>query len=186
MPVMDLQPIHPGHRRRRAASLLLGTLVALLVPAVAGAPAASAHDRLTAATPADGASVATAPAEVALRFSGVVQELGARVVVTGPDGTAVGDGEPRVVDTTLTQPLAADLPAGTYTVGWRVTSGDGHPISGTTSFTVATGQAPAPVQEASATGPAASSSSGVWIGVGAGAVLLAALAVAARQLRGRP
>ncbi|MGY1773249.1 copper resistance CopC family protein [Blastococcus sp. SYSU D00813] len=182
---MDLQPTHPGHRRRRATALLLGTLGALVVLAVAGAPAASAHDQLSAATPADGASVATAPAEVALRFSGVVQELGARVAVTGPGGTAVGDGEPRVVDTTLTQPLAPGLPAGTYTVEWRVTSADGHPIAGTTSFTVTSGGAPAPVQEASSTEPAGSSSSGVWIGVGAGAVLLVALAVAARQLRRR-
>lgn len=184
MPAMDAQRHGPSRALSRAATGLAGAL-AVLVLWLASMPAAAAHDALTAATPADGASVATAPAEVALEFSGVVQELGAQVVVTGPDGTAVGDGEPQVVDTTLTQPLAPDLPAGTYAVDWRVTSPDGHPISGTTSFTVTTGEAAAPVREASSSAPAGSSSSGTWIGIGAGVVLLAAVAVAARQLRRR-
>ena len=152
-----------------------------------GMPTASAHDELVAATPVDGASVTTAPADVELQSSGVVQELGAQVAVTGPDGTVVGRGRPQVVDSVLTQPLSPDLPAGTYTVAWRVTSADGHPISGTTSFTVGAGTvtgATAPVSEAAAARPADSSSGG-WIGIGAGAVLLLALVGAARQLRGR-
>ncbi|WP_409330434.1 copper resistance CopC family protein [Trujillonella humicola] len=183
---MDHQRNDLARRLRRRAGLLLGAVATLLALALAGAPAAAAHDELTAAAPADGASVTTAPAEVALEFSGVVQELGAQVVVTGPDGTPVGRGEPRVVDRTLTQPLADRLPGGTYAVRWRVTSADGHPVSGTTTFTVTTGEAPAPVQEASAAAPAGSSStSGPWLGIGAGAVLLVALGVAVRQLRGR-
>src|SRR5439155_17299399 len=43
--------------------------------------------------------------------------------------------------TTLTQPLG-DLRAGRYTLAYRVTSTDGHPVSGKTSFTV-TGASPA-------------------------------------------
>ena len=53
--------------------------------------------------------------------------------------------------TTVTQPLAGGLPAGAYTVEWRVTSADGHPLSGTFGFTVAQGAATQPA--AGAAGP---------------------------------
>jgi hypothetical protein len=33
-----------------------------------------------------------------------------------------------------TTPLAANAPAGNYTVAWRVTSADGHPVTGTLHF----------------------------------------------------
>ena len=190
MPVMSRRPAAHVAPLRRSLSVLALAVVASVALLGIGVPAASAHDALTAATPADGAAVETAPADVVLEFSGVVQELGARVEVTGPDGTAVSTGDPEVVDRTLTQALSPDLPAGTYTADWRVTSADGHPISGTTSFTVTTGDPAAgsapPVREASSTEPADESSSGLWIGIGAGAVLLVALGVGARQLRGRP
>ena len=58
-------------------------------------------------------------------------------------------GEPRLVDNTVTQALQPGSPAGRYVVEWRVTSADGHPISGTFSFTAAapgTGE-PVPVPE---------------------------------------
>ncbi|MGY1741105.1 MULTISPECIES: copper resistance CopC family protein [unclassified Blastococcus] len=181
---MDLQRHARPHRGRRGVAALLTGLAATGLLLLTGTAPASAHDALVAATPADGGAVPTAPAAVTLQFSGVVQELGAEVVVTGPDGAAVGRGEPQVVDATLTQPLAPGLPAGTYSVAWRVTSADGHPVSGSTAFTV-TGGTTGPVQEASAARPAGSSSSGAWIAVGAGAVLLVALLVAARSLRRR-
>ena len=151
-----------------------------------GVPAASAHDALVAATPADGATAAAAPTEIALEFSGVVQELGAEAAVTGPQGGAVAQGAAEVAGTTLAQPLAPGLAAGTYSVAWRVTSADGHPLSGTTTFTVTGGAAaaPGPVQEASATQPAGSSS-GLAVGIGAAVVLVLAVALAARQLRVR-
>src|SRR5699024_10824890 len=36
----------------------------------------------------------------------------------------------------VSHPLADDLPAGEYSVDWRVVSADGHPISGEFTFTV--------------------------------------------------
>ncbi len=172
--------------RRVLAALALSLAACALLLGV-GTPAASAHDALVAATPADGSTLPAAPGELALEFSGVVQELGAQVAVTGPGGDAVAQGPAEVVGSTLTQPLDADLAAGTYAVAWRVTSADGHPISGTTTFTVAGDAAAAagPVQEASAAAPAGSSSSGPAIGIGAAVVLVVAVALAARQLRGR-
>ncbi|SEP17849.1 hypothetical protein SAMN05660991_03741 [Trujillonella endophytica] len=172
---------------RRTLGMLALAVAGSLVLLGAGMPVASAHDALVATTPADGASVPAAPTEVSLGFTGAVQELGAEVVVTGPDGAAATDGDARVDGATVTRPLAPGLSGGTYSVAWRVTSADGHPISGTTTFTVAGGTAttPGPVQEASAARPAGSSSSGPAIAIGAAVVLVLALLLAARQLRSR-
>ena len=190
MPGMDLRQNRTAGALQRVLAALLAAGAASVLLVFAGMPAASAHDQLLAATPADGTSVADAPASVQLRFSRPLPELGAQVVVHGPDGAVASEGAVQVERTLVTQPLAPDLPAGTYTVDWRVTSSDGHPISGTATFTVTEGAAaptPAPVSEAAAAQPAdsSSSSSGLWIGVGAGVVLLVAIAVAARQLRRR-
>lgn len=116
---------------------LLATLLAMLLLVPLGT--ASAHDQLTGTEPADGATLEQAPEELVLTFSGEIAQVGAQVLVTGPDGEPVGDGEPRVAGTELTQALAADLPAGAYQVTWRVTSQDGHPISGTFGFEATAG-----------------------------------------------
>src|SRR5690606_20404665 len=71
--------------------------------------------------------------------SGEVGELGTQVAVTGPDGESVVDGEPVVDGTEVEQALTDDLAAGSYDVVWRVTSQDGHPISGELGFTVEAG-----------------------------------------------
>ncbi|MGX5656037.1 copper resistance CopC family protein [Geodermatophilus nigrescens] len=178
-------------RRVRAgvAAVLVGTAALLGIDM----PAASAHDALVSATPADGASLGVAPAAVELRFSGDVQELGAELVVTGPDGARVGDGVPSVSGPTVSLPLPGDLPAGTYAATWRVASADGHPIGGTTTFTVTgaatpDGTAAAPgtaAQGPAAARPAGSGSSTPWLAGGAAAVLVGAAALAAVQLRRR-
>ena len=58
-------------------------------------------------------------------------------------------GPVEVHDAVVTQPVAAGAPAGEYTVRWRVTSADGHPITGSFRFTATasgggTGPASAP------------------------------------------
>nr|WP_247602115.1 copper resistance CopC family protein [Cellulomonas denverensis] len=90
---------------------------------------------MVSSDPADGSTVATAPEQITLVFNEPAQELGSELVVTAPDGRAVGDGPVQLADTSVIQPLTGDLPAGTYTVSWRVTSADGHPIDGTLTFT---------------------------------------------------
>lgn len=108
-------------------------LLALLVP-ITAAPAALAHDVLATSDPADGDVLATTPDKVTLVFSGEVRTLGTKIVVKGPDGE-VQEGEPSVDRYVVTQALKPGSPAGSYTITWRVTSSDGHPISGTISFT---------------------------------------------------
>jgi methionine-rich copper-binding protein CopC len=168
---------------RAAAAAALGSALLL-----SGAPAAAAHDELTATSPADGATVA-APTQVSLTFSEAVLRVGDRVVVTGPDGDAT-DGALAVDGAVLTQPLRAGLPAGTYTVTWRAASDDGHPVSGRFTFTVRAGgaAAPAPTGTASAAPSPAAAAPAVDhtardVGIGAFAVLVVALVLAVRRRR---
>ncbi|MBR7742908.1 copper resistance protein CopC [Phycicoccus sp. BSK3Z-2] len=110
-------------------------LVASFLPALAAPrPAAlPAHAQLLGSSPQDGASVDTAD-EVVLSFNEEVGEDFLQVVVEGPDGDEA-DGAARVDGRDVVQPLAADLPAGEHTVTYRVVSVDGHPVSGSVTFT---------------------------------------------------
>jgi copper resistance protein C len=79
--------------------------------------------------------------------------------VTGPGGNIV-DGAPKVVDNQLRQALQPGSEAGAYTVLWRVTSADGHPISGRFTFTATAGSAaPAPAASGEATAPTSEATS---------------------------
>lgn len=130
-----LDPVHTSPRRSprvlRAAVLAVALVPAAL--AVAALPA-QAHDTLVDSDPADGTVVATAPERITLTFNEAVLELGTSVAVTGPGGERVDEGDASVADAVVTQALAADRPAGEYTVQWRATSSDGHPITGELAF----------------------------------------------------
>jgi copper resistance protein C len=119
----------------RRAAATLGTALLGLLMLVWSAPGASAHNSLISTDPADGSTVATAPEQITLVFNEPGQALGSEIVVTAPDGTVVSDGAVQLVDASVTQALTGDLPAGAYSVTWRVTSADGHPIDGTFTFT---------------------------------------------------
>lgn len=140
---------------RRAAVVVLAAALALL----AGTAPAWAHTALESSTPADGASVAQAPREIALTFTEDVPADGATVTVTGPDradrvaGPVTGDGG------TLTVPLQPLGPAGTYTVTYRVVSDDGHPVEGTVTFTLTTPGSAASTAAAAPASPAAPATS---------------------------
>jgi methionine-rich copper-binding protein CopC len=176
-------PVRPTVLRRLIAVAVAAA--ALLLGPTAGA--AWAHDSLESSAPADGATIATAPAALTLDFEEAPQALGAQVSVTGPDGASVTDGDPTLSGATVTQQLADDLPAGAYVVDWQVASDDGHPVSGSFGFTVTEGGSAAASSAPAATGdgpvtPSDSSSSPLpWIGLGA--IVAAAGVVLARQLR---
>lgn len=133
-------PIH--HQLWRALGALLLAVTALL----GAGTAASAHDTLTDSSPTEGEALTESPGEVRLTYSASILELGAAVEVTDADGRSWPTGELVVDSTDVTVPLTEDLPNGAYEVTWRVTSSDGHPISGVIPFTVeapATETAPA-------------------------------------------
>jgi copper resistance protein C len=120
-----------GSGTRRILLVLIGAVVALVV---ASGPAA-AHTELISTTPADQQTVSHTPAVVVLTFDESLLAMGTQVVVTGPQGP-VQIGEPNVAETTVSQNVQGG-PAGTYSVAWRVTAADGHPLSGTFTFTAA-------------------------------------------------
>ncbi|MGH9002837.1 MAG: copper resistance CopC family protein [Acidimicrobiia bacterium] len=99
------------------------------------APAAWAHTALVEARPADGSVVARAPVEVVLSFTGPIQEgFAAEVAVTAPGGRSVTAGPVRVQGSVVVQDVRALPGPGTYRVGYRVVSDDGHPVFGTYAF----------------------------------------------------
>ncbi|MDA0563167.1 copper resistance protein CopC [Streptomonospora sp. S1-112] len=131
-------------RRLTAAAAAAAVLVAV------GASPAHAHETLITSSPDDGARPRESPEEVRLTFSGDIMDLGAAVLVLAPDGERVPAGAVSVEGNEAVLPLSADLETGGHAVRWKVVSGDGHPISGSFTFTVGRGGPPPPDPQAGA------------------------------------
>lgn len=179
--------------RRLLTVLLLAFAAAGIAP-----PAAQAHNVLLSSDPKDGATLPAAPARVTLVFDQAVRQGYAQVGVTGPDGSSWADGSAEVAAERVSVRVKPLPSGGAYTVGYRILSADGHPVTGKITFTLAagtgtggpaqntgqaaTGQAP---QDASAQAAEAAANGGagmavVWI-VGALLLLAAGTAVALRD-----
>jgi len=111
-------------------ALLIAALASLAVPALA-----AAHAELTGTTPANEATIDEHPSEVTLDFSENVTTAFGAIKAYGPDGSRVNDGEATADGDVVTVPIDSEQ-AGSYAVSWRVTSADGHPISGAFVFHV--------------------------------------------------
>ena len=104
--------------------------------AITGAAPASAHTVLTATDPAADATLSAGPTRVSATFNEDLQTTFAAMTVVGPDGNLWSTGETDVrgpVASVGVRPLG---PSGRYTVNYRVTSDDGHVVSGSWAFTV--------------------------------------------------
>lgn len=126
-----------GIRRRIAARGVALAMTAALAPAAAAvvsAPAAQAHSVLVATTPEQGATVDEAPESVEVVFNEEISSDFATLTVMS-DGEDVAEGDPEVDGDSLSVAVPA-LDDGTYTVGYRVVSADGHPVQGSWEFTV--------------------------------------------------
>jgi copper transport protein len=127
-------------RRWAPAVLLVCALLGLgLLLDVGTARPASAHATVTSTTPADGARLDSAPAEVTIGFNESVSIGAGYARVLDADGDRVDTGDPAVRDGVLTVPLRSDLPDASYVVTYRVLSADSHPVSGAFSFVVGDG-----------------------------------------------
>ena len=160
---------------------------------------AQAHTRLEGSSPAAGAVVPTGTDTVVLEFSGAVRAELSTVVVNGPGGASGTRGPVVVQDGRVTQPLAAPLAAGAWTVAYRVVAADGHPITGSLDLQVA-GSAGAPTGTDATLGPAqlqpvavggpvereATRVPVVLAGLGVGALALAAVLGLRRRSRAAP
>jgi methionine-rich copper-binding protein CopC len=195
--------------RRGAAGrgILLGLVggAIALAGVFATATAASAHDSLLVTEPAQGSTTAGPITQLTLTFSGdPIGGQGADVVeLLGPDGKYYETGCAQLSGPELTVPVAMG-PAGTYEVAWRAVSSDGHPVSGTYTFTYAPdaaastgpqasgsthpacGAAPAATSQPDASSSAPPPDAGVWLGIGIGLVVVAIAAVGAWLIVRRP
>ena len=122
----------------------IAALVAAM--ALAGAPVASAHAARIATDPGENAALVKGPQRVSATFNEQMQSEFAAMTVVGPDGNLWSSGDPAVAGAVLSVGVRPLGPSGTYTVNYRVTSADGHPVSGSWTFrlTVAATGTPGP------------------------------------------
>lgn len=94
---------------------------------------ATAHTALLSVDPADGARLETAPDRIVLTFNEPIRQPS--------DASVSVDGSTRDVDVSVDGPrlvvTLADPVPGSYELNYRVLSADGHPVSGSSAFTVA-------------------------------------------------
>ena len=147
--------------------------LALTVVAVLGtATPALAHNVLISSDPANGSSVAAGPQKVSLTFDQYVQGADVnQIAVTGPGGGQWAEGPISVVNNVITAPLRPLGPAGKYTIGYRVLSADGHPVTGELTFTLTAAGTGTPATVDAAKSPGSSSSAAPQSGVDRGADL---------------
>jgi hypothetical protein len=191
---------HPTRFDARWHLRALATVLAVSALLVGPATAAQAHNALVGTSPTEGAITAVVPAQVKLTFNEPALAVGTILIVTGPAGQ-VQTGAAILVDNTVTEHLRPGSPAGRYTVAWRATSADGHPVSGRFSFT-ATSPSPGqqvaattstPAGTTSTTGAAGTASTGAhastlaWVVAGGiAALLLMVVFIVRRQPRTSP
>jgi copper transport protein len=105
----------------------------LFLLAAAWAGGAAGHAGLVASVPADGAALALAPATIELRFSEAVTPIRARLFAGSvPLPLTV----PQTAGDLVTLALPANLGKGVYTLSYRVTSADSHPVGGSIVFAI--------------------------------------------------
>jgi copper transport protein len=146
---------------RRA--LLAAVLALLALPA-----AASAHATLLGTSPARGAQLKAAPAQVDFRFDESVEAAFGSLKVFDPQGNQVQQGDafhPGGRGNHVAIKLKPGLKDGTYTATYRVISADGHPVS--SGFVFSVGDA----------GPATKSVDALLAGGGTGRITNSAFAV---------
>jgi methionine-rich copper-binding protein CopC len=146
----------PRSRTTHPFALGIGALLALSLTLVAGP--AQAHDELVSTNPADKAQVQAMPDEIVLTFEEPAEKVGSQVIVRGPNGN-IAQGPPVFAKSTVTQAVRPGAPAGSYTVLWRVTSDDGHPVSGSFTFTTASAAVDPAASASPTTSPTASAGS---------------------------
>ncbi|HET8648905.1 MAG TPA: copper resistance CopC family protein [Gemmatimonadales bacterium] len=119
--------------RRLVGGALVGSL---MLP-----PMLSFHAHLTHSLPAADSTVATAPSAIKLWFSESPERAVSRIELMSADSTRTTlKLAPATADTLLIAgQVAGALKPGTYTVIWRTSSDDGHPVRGRFKFTYAPG-----------------------------------------------
>ena len=101
---------------------------------IGGALPASAHAELVGTDPVDGSVLESAPESITLSFNSKLLNSMAELAVTNSSGGMIPGIVAETMQTTASALWPADLPGDTYTVAFRIVSEDGHPITGSFSF----------------------------------------------------
>lgn len=119
--------------KRRLAAVLLGCFCAITTTV------AYAHDAVVGGSPADGEVLASAPTTVTLEFSGEPKQGFNTMAISNSKGDVLVTGEPTVDgrNVTFAIPETTKLTPDEYTIGFQITSSDGHSTRGKTTFTIA-------------------------------------------------
>jgi copper resistance protein C len=100
---------------------------------------AYAHAQLSSSVPTKNQTVKVLPSLVWLEFDGDLLSFGDkqihRLTVTNAKKVRVDIGGPIVGGARISTTLKSGLPSGKYLVSYRIVSEDGHPVSGSYSFT---------------------------------------------------
>ena len=100
---------------------------------------ANAHAQLSSSVPTKNQTVKVLPSLVWLEFDGDLLSFGDkqihRLTVTNAKKVRVDIGDPIVGGARISTKLKSSLPSGKYLVSYRIVSEDGHPVSGSYSFT---------------------------------------------------
>jgi methionine-rich copper-binding protein CopC len=185
--------------RAAAAAALLA-----LVPVLAVAAPASAHNYLVSSSPEVGSTIAEVPAQFSVTTNDDLLQIGDDtkgfgILVTDAAGRYYGDGCIAVDGPTVSMPASLGEP-GDYTLTWQVVSADGHSVSDSFPFTwtgaaTSAGSTSVPdcngTREVGTPAPQAGASGGTavdvttvaWIG---GAVLAVLIAVGVTLVLVRP
>ena len=129
-------PAGGGLVRRGLAWAVVATLTTAALLMATARPA-MAHATLLSTTPTADELLSRGPDDVELVFDEPVEVVDGAVRVFGPSGERVDRGQVEIDDTTLRAPIDSDA-QGTYTVAWRVLSGDSHNLEGSFVFHVGT------------------------------------------------
>lgn len=116
-------------------------LTAFLGATLLGAVPAQAHAGLTSVDPEPGTELAAPPEQVVFTFTEKLKEPSFAAVTLGGEPVEGWEGaldEERFI---VTPPATDQFTSGTYMVSFRVVSADGHPIDGSTTFTITGGDA---------------------------------------------
>ena len=116
------------------------TTATVFVLSVVMAPTASAHADLQVSTPEDGESLEIAPEEIRLTFSEELFEELVEISILDAAGDLYSTIEVEQTPppgTDVIFPWPTQAPPGEYSIAYRVVSADGHPVTGTISFSYA-------------------------------------------------
>ena len=133
--------------------LLMAMAVTVATGAGFGMPVASAHTVLIDSDPPSGAALTFGPSRVSATFNEDLQPAFVAMTVVGPDQNLWSQGDAEVRGPVVGVALRALGPSGRYTVNYRVTSADGHVVSGSWWFTLTTSTTATPGPSAAPAAP---------------------------------